>query len=150
MAGWIHDALVVGDASAWLWRFSQSFFDDDNEGLVALKDGQRTKRMYALGNYSRFVRPGYVRVEVAGPIPDGVEPSAFLGPDGTVVVVAINSTKANVDVPISISGGLAPASMAQWRTSVQDDLEPYTAVAVSDGTFMASLPPVSITTFVGE
>jgi glucuronoarabinoxylan endo-1,4-beta-xylanase len=150
VAGWIHDALVVGNASAWVWRFSSAFFQDDNEGLVTQHSGLRTKRLYTVGNYSRFVRPGYVRVDVAGPIPDGIEPTAFTGPDGTLVIVVINHSEAEVELPLSITGGTAPASMTPWRTSAEDDLVSYDAIAVSDGTFAAQLPALSVTTFVGR
>ncbi|HET7539154.1 MAG TPA: glycoside hydrolase family 30 beta sandwich domain-containing protein [Polyangiaceae bacterium] len=145
VAGWIHEALVIGDASAWLyWNYKQT---GDNEGLVT---GSDTKRHWTFGNYSRFVRPGYKRVEVGGAIPNNVFLSAYLGSDGTVVVVAINKTTATASVPITISGGTAPASMTPWVTSSSDDLASKTAVAVTNGTFTASLGASTVTTFVGK
>ena len=149
VAGWIHSALVVGDASAWFWWFYKAYYTDDNEGLYN-KNGDDTKRHYTFGNYSKFVRPGYVRVDVAGPIPTDVLLSGYKGNDGTVVVVAINEGTAAANVPITISGGSAPAMMTPWVTSATLDLKSQTAVAVSGSKFTAALPGMSVTTFVGK
>ena len=64
---------------------------------------------YTMGNYSKFVRPGYVAVDVIGNSNANVLLSAYKGTDGTVVVVAVNKGTAAVTVPISITGGTAPA-----------------------------------------
>ncbi len=148
VAGWIHDALTVGDVSAWLYWWYKAYYTDDNEGLTC-KDGSDTKRHWTFGNYSKFVRPGYTRVGIAGPVPDNILLSGFSGDGGAVVVVAINKGDAAADVPITIAGGTAPASMTPWVTSATDNLVSKDAVAVAAGTFTASLPGKSVTTFVG-
>jgi O-glycosyl hydrolase len=158
VAGWIHSALTVGQASAWLWWWYQASGTDDNEGLL-LKSGSSasgcsggdTKRHYTLGNYSKFVRPGYMRVDVTGTVPSGVQLSAYKGSDGTVVVVAINSSTSTVSVPITIAGGTTtPASMTPNVTDASNNLVAKTAVTVSGGSFTASLGGPSVTTFVGK
>jgi glucuronoarabinoxylan endo-1,4-beta-xylanase len=149
VAGWIHSALVDGQASAWLWWWWQAYNTDDNEGLL-LKNGTDTKRHYTFGNYSKFIRPGYKRVDITGNVPAGVLLSAYTGSDGTVVVVAINKNTSAVTVPISIAGGTAPAMMTPTVTSSTDNLAAKTAVAVSGGSFMASLAATTVTTFVGK
>jgi glucuronoarabinoxylan endo-1,4-beta-xylanase len=149
VAGWIHDALVNGQASAWLWWWYQASSTDDNEGLL-LKSGTDTKRHYALGNFSKFIRPGYTRVDVAGNNSTDVLLSAYKGSDGTVVVVAINKGTASATVPIAISGGTAPASLIPWVTSATDNLVAKTAVPVSGGSFTATLASATVTTFVGK
>jgi glucuronoarabinoxylan endo-1,4-beta-xylanase len=146
VAGWIHSALAIGDASAWLyWWYSTS---GDNEGIML--GSTDTKRHYTFGNYSKFVRPGYTRVGITGAVPTDVLLSAYKGPDGTVVVVAINRGKADATVPIAIGGGDAPASMTPWVTSASDDLASKTALPVTTGSFTAMLPATTVTTFVGK
>jgi O-glycosyl hydrolase len=117
---------------------------------LLLKNGSSTKRYYTLGNYSKFVRPGYVMVEVAGNDNADLLLSAFKGTDGTVVVVAINKGAATATVPIAIAGGAAPAMMTPNVTSATDNLKAGTAVPVTGGSFMASLPSKTVTTFVGK
>ena len=146
VAGWIHDALTVGEASAWLWWWYNG--SDTNEGLY--NNGTDTKRHYTLGNYSKFIRPGYVRVDTSGTQPADVLLSAYKGPDGTVVIVAINKGTSSATVPMSISGGTAPASLVPWVTSANDSLSPKTAVSLSGGSFTATLAGKTVTTFVGK
>jgi len=146
VAGWIHDALTVGEASAWLyWWYSTT---GDNEGLVL--GSTDTKRHYTFGNYSKFVRPGYSRVELGGAAPADVGLSAYAGPDGTVVVVALNRGTSAASVPITISGGTAPSMMTPWVTSSADNLAAKTAVPVTNGVFTAALGASTVTTFVGK
>jgi O-glycosyl hydrolase len=40
--------------------------------------------------------------------------------------------------------------MTPWRTSAYDDLVAYDAIAVSGDSFVANLPALSVTTFVGR
>jgi glucuronoarabinoxylan endo-1,4-beta-xylanase len=146
VAGWVHNALTVGQANAWLWWWYNG--TSTNEGLY--NNGTDTKRHYTFGNFSKFIRPGYVRVDVTGNVPENVLLSAYKGTDGTVVVVAINKGSAAAEVPITIAGGTAPASMTPTVTSASDNLVAKTAVPVSGGTFTASLAGTTVTTFVGK
>jgi O-glycosyl hydrolase len=151
VAGWIHSALTVGEASAWLYWWYEAYFQDDNEGLALTKGGSTpAKRYYALGNYSKFVRPGFVAVDVVGNSNTDVLLSAYKGTDGTVVVVAINKGSAEATLPITITGGTAPAMLTPTVTSATDSLKDGTAVPVTAGAFMAKLPSMSITSFVGK
>jgi glucuronoarabinoxylan endo-1,4-beta-xylanase len=148
VAGWIHSALTVGEASAWVYWWYQAYNTDDNEGLL-LKSGTDTKRHYTLGNYSKFVRPSFVRVDATG-APAGVLISAFKGSGTALAIVAINKNSSAVSVPITISGGTAPTSVTPWVTSSSDSLASKTAVAVSGGSFTASLAATTVTTFVSQ
>ncbi len=146
MAQWFHDALTRGEASAWLWWWYSG--SSTNEGLY--NGSTDTKRHYTFGNYTKFVRPGFVRVDVTGEIPTDVLLSAYKGEGNKVVVVAINRGSSTAEVPIGIAGGTAPTSMVPWVTSNDDDLEPKTAVPVTDGVFTASLAGMTVTSFVSE
>jgi len=154
VAGWIHSALVVGNASAWFWWWMRAYDTNDNEGLYIQNGGMSnwtdSKRHYTLGNFSKFIRPGYVRVDVTGAVPSGVLLSAYKGSDGTVVIVAINQNTSATTVPITIAGGTAPASLTPNVTSASDNLASKTAVSVSNGSFMAALDASTVTTFVGK
>ena len=78
-----------------------------------------SKCLWILGNYSRFVRPGFMRVSTSGTVPSGVLLTAYTIPaDGTVAVVAVNNTSAaNLSVFIT---GAAPCSMTPYVTSSSD------------------------------
>ena len=117
-------------------------------GLLA-SDGTDTKRHYTFGNFTRFIRPGYTRVDITGDIPKDVLLSAYRG-NATVVIVAINKGAESVTVPITIAGGTAPASLTPWVTSASDNLKSKAAVTVSGNTFTPTLAGKTVTTFVGN
>ena len=145
VAGWLHNALTVGEANGWCWWWWQAT-GSTNEGLL-LSNGTNTKRHYTFGNFTRFVRPGYIRVDITGTIPANVLLSAYRG-NGKVVIVAINKNTATATVPITISGGTA-TSLTPYLTSASANLASQTAVAVTGGSFTATLAATSVTTFVG-
>ena len=101
VAGWIHSALTVGEASAWTWWWYQGSV---NTGLL-LSDGTDTKRHYVVGNFSKYIRPGYTRVDVTGNANTDLLLSAYKGTDGTVVVVAVNQGTTSATVPIPLPEG---------------------------------------------
>jgi len=145
VAEWIHSALVVGEASGWLYWWYQT--SGDNEGVI-LNAGTLTKRAYTIGNYAKFVRPGYVMVDVTGNSNASLLLSAFKGTDGTVVVVAVNKGSSAATVPITIAGGAAPASCTPNVTSSSANIAAGTAVTVTGGAFSASLAGTTVTSFV--
>jgi glucuronoarabinoxylan endo-1,4-beta-xylanase len=103
-----------------------------------------------LGNYSRFVRPGFMRVSTSGTAPSGVRVSAYINPaDGTVVVVAINTNKTTTPLSLFISG-VVPCSITPWVTSATDNLASKTAITVSGARLSATLDAQSVTSFVGK
>jgi glucuronoarabinoxylan endo-1,4-beta-xylanase len=149
VAGWIHSALTVGEASAWLYWWYQALYQDDNEGLALLKSGgTKAKRYYTMGNYSKFVRPGYIHVDLANASTD-VLLSAYKSADGkTVAIVAINKGSGAASPKIGFAGGTAPTSCTPTVTSASANLTDGTAVTVADGVLTASLASKTVTTYV--
>jgi glucuronoarabinoxylan endo-1,4-beta-xylanase len=150
VAGWIHSALTVGEASAWLYWWYEAYYENDNEGL-ALTQGSstRAKRYFTMGNYSKFVRPGYIAVEVADNNNADVLLSAYKSEDGaTVVIVAINKGNAAASPEIAFAGGTEPTSCTPHVTSASQNLQAGTAVAVAAGALTTALPSKTVTTYV--
>jgi glucuronoarabinoxylan endo-1,4-beta-xylanase len=151
VAKMIHDHLVKADASAWhYWWLKPRMDSPPGNGALTGLDGQLTRRAYALGNWSRFVRPGFVRVD-ATPNPQAwVYVSAFADPvSGRVVIVAVNQNIADADQVFSIPGsGLS--AVTPWITSADLALAPADPVPLVGESFTFTLPSSSITTFVGD
>lgn len=76
--------------------------------------------------------------------------SAFKGPDGAVVIVAINKGDSAVTLPISISRGAPPATVTPWVTSATEDLSARAPLPVSVAAFTATLDSQTVTTFVAK
>jgi glucuronoarabinoxylan endo-1,4-beta-xylanase len=149
MATTIHNDLTKANLNAWhlWWLYNAS----GNGGcLYDTTNNVWTKRLWVLGNYARFVRPGYVRVSTSGTVPSGAYVSAYQNPaDGTVAVVAINTNSSATPLSLYVSG-VVPCSITPWVTSAADSLASKTAITVSNARFSATLDAQSVTTFVGK
>jgi glucuronoarabinoxylan endo-1,4-beta-xylanase len=148
VATWIHDAIATGVVSAWHYWMLVGV-NADNEGLLGQSSNSlMTKRLWALGNYSKFVRPGFVVVGTTGTT-SGVAFSAFKQPTtGALVLVCINTNGTPTAMTITLSG-LSPTKVTPWVTSAALDLAQQADIAVSAGVFSATLAASSVTSFVG-
>jgi glucuronoarabinoxylan endo-1,4-beta-xylanase len=146
MVGDIHAALTVANVTAWHWWELEGGNQSDNENLVGYNGAptQTTKRSYALGNFAKFIRPGYVRVSTTGTV-SGVSVTAFVS--GTsYVIVAINTGSA-----ATLTFGLPRrlTTMTPYLTDATHDLAAQTGVAVVAGVLSTTLAASSVTTFAG-
>ena len=110
--------------------------------------GVPQRRGYVMGQFSRFVRPGDLRVDVTtntGPL----SISAFKDPaSGRFAVVTVNNTTFAETQTISLSG-IAVSSVTPWITSASQSLQQQSAVNVSNGSFTFEIPAQSVVTFAG-
>jgi glucuronoarabinoxylan endo-1,4-beta-xylanase len=148
VAQMIHDNLVEGGVSAWhyWWLMPAS-----GEGNGALAQNQTLlPRAWAMGNWSRFVRPGFVRVGATPPLSQQfVYVTAFRDPaGGRFVLVVINQKYNDLAQDFTIAGG-AVTELVPWQTAAGRNLQAQAAVSVVDGKFTYVLPERSVTTFVG-
>ena len=137
----IHDCLAVANFNAYIWWYLKRFYGPLGEDSVV------TKRGYIMAQFSKFIRPGYVRIG-ATPSPNtNVHVSAYK--KDKLVIVAVNQGAVSVVQDFSVAGA-AVSSVTPWRTTETVDMEEQSAIAVAAGTFSATLPARSVTTFVGD
>ncbi len=89
----IHEYLVLGNFSAWIyWQISGNT-GGSNPGLYTLMlEGKPTKKYYASKHYYRFIRPGAIRIK-ASSTDDSLLISAYKHPEtGTLTSVMINTS----------------------------------------------------------
>jgi glucuronoarabinoxylan endo-1,4-beta-xylanase len=148
-AGIIDSRLAVSNANAWLyWWFID--YNGDNEGLVYSDGVTTSKRLYVMGNYSKFVRPGWVRMDATHTPASGVSVSAYKDPvSGNFAIVAVNTNTSGTSMAFSLSG-FATASVTPWVTSETLNLAAQESLVVGTAGFSATLPASSVTTFVGS
>jgi len=146
----IHDSLVNGGVSVFHWWWLNPS-DPDGDGALIVR-GQLARRGSVLGNWSRFVRPGFFRVQATVLPQLGVNVSAFSDPaTGRVVVVAINTTSMPLTQTFVITGGAVSADVTPWITSEELALVAQAPIAVTGGTtFSYELPAESVTSFVSN
>jgi glucuronoarabinoxylan endo-1,4-beta-xylanase len=147
----IHDHLVNGEVNAWhYWWLKPRTDTPPDNGALTTADGHLARRAYALGNWSRFVRPGFVRIDATSNPQTWVYVSAFADPaSGRVVIVAINQASVDLAQVFSIPDPVL-ADATPWITSADLALAPADPVPVVNAGFTYTLPKRSVTTFVGD
>jgi glucuronoarabinoxylan endo-1,4-beta-xylanase len=150
VARMIHDHLTIAEVSAWhyWWLVPNGQNAADNSALT--EASELTRRAYALGNWSRFVRPGFVRVQATSAPRRGVAVTAFRDAENQrAVVIAINENTAPQEQSFTLSGS-SVASVTPWTTSATAALDSGEPIGVFEGRFSAVLPARSVTSFVGD
>ena len=143
LAAEIHDFMTVAEASAYhYWWLKGS----GNGSLAGNSTTTPAKRLYVMGNYARFVRPGFQRVTVTSDTTALI--SAFKDPTSqTLVIVAANPTAWPVTQSFDLTSCPAVTSLNPWLTSDASSLANLAALNVSGGVFTTELPAYSVTTF---
>ena len=102
-----------------------------------------------MGNYARFVRPGWKRVTTTGTAPSGLLASAYVDPtNDSLSIVAINNNTSSSSVSFYVSGN-APCALTPYETSASKNLVQGSGVTVETGRVSLTLPGQSVTSFVG-
>ncbi len=155
----MHFDLVVAGASTWQWWLAVSPYDY-KDGLIYIDkrpdDGEfyESKLLWAMGNYSRFVRPGMVRLDIrrSDEAPDaetveGLMVSSYLDRDrGIIATVWINWTETDLPVGIEVNGFDA-VDWIPYVTSADLDLAAQRSVTAGKTIL---IPARSVVTLVGR
>jgi hypothetical protein len=143
--------LAEANVSAWIYCFT--IFNPNfpgSMGLLSPVDGGRLvipKRFWAFSNFSRFVRPGWRRMEIEGL---GFATVGFLSPEADrFAIVALNGLPSARPATYRF-GEWEVVSVETYRTSPEQDLASVGGVKMSPNEFEATLAPVSVTTFTGR
>ncbi len=164
----IHCDLCYGNMSGWSYwtafateRYSQKnrFYlirmnatgDTGDESYGDIKKGGRLtvdKNLWVLGNYSRFIRPGYKRVAIKGTDDlNGLMGSSWLSPDDkTLVTVFVNMSQAGKKVGITVADN-AIESMKAYLTDKNNSLKLQSSLY--DASQM-EIPARSVVTIVAQ
>ena len=150
----IHNVMLSGWNAYVYWWFVR-YYGLISDGTTAgdIK-GTVTKRGYVMSQYSRFVRPGYYRVE------SSVNPSSFLSnvsvsaykdpSSSKVVIVAINTGTTEAEIVFKLQNGTNMMTFTPYTTSASKNCEQGSAFNATNGNFNYIQEPSSITTFVSN
>lgn len=145
----IYADLVAANASSWQWWLAISPYDY-KDGLIYIDknktDGAYTdsKLLWALGNYSRFIRPGMVRIDATLNANDNTNiAAAFRDPStGKMVAVIVNSSNTIRSLKLKNHDSSDLRTISQYTTSATKKLQHHT------GDKQIVLEPESVTTLV--
>ncbi|OWA37449.1 hypothetical protein B9G55_05180 [Saccharibacillus sp. O16] len=138
---WVYWQAVESNVSTWGLIFAP-FEQNDAESYTFYK------QYYALGNYSRFIRPGSIVIANSG-----AQSLAALSPSSErVVIVTYNddpSESATYQYQVSsLTIHDTPVQIQVYRTSAEENLAQLEPLLLEKGSFTASVPPCSITTYI--
>ncbi len=153
----LHRDLSRMNASAWHWWLAVTPYDY-KDGLLKINPDleadslQASKAMWAMGQFSRFIRPGYQRVELSNPDDlEGIMASAYKTPnDEQLVIVVINASKSSQQVDIQLKNlpsGKKLQNFSVYQTDHENNLTEQANVSSSK---RLVIPERSIMTLVGK
>ena len=151
VAAVMHTALTVSNVNAWhfWWVYPCAAASCGNGALWSQgTNSKATKRLWIMGNYSRFVRPGFVRIGATDAPTSGVTMTAYRDQTKSkIVVVAIKTNSTATDQPLSFSGA-TPSKVTPYVTDGTRDLVAQSSQNLTTTSFTYSLPSKSVTTLV--
>ena len=139
----IHTFMAVVQANAYhYWWLTGS-----GTGSIANNTANPAKRLFVMGNYSRFVRPNFYRVGLTNnsiALITAYKDSA----SSNFVIVAANPSVIAVNQTFALPNFPATGSLVQWVTSASLSLSNQGPVSVTNGTFTYALPAWTVVSFV--
>ncbi|MGW7166766.1 glucuronoxylanase [Streptomyces sp. NPDC054884] len=137
----IHRAMVDAEFQAYVWWYIRRGYGPVRE------DGRISKRGAGMAHFSKFVRPGHVRVAVTPAPQPNVYLSAYRGGGSRVVVVAVNKGASPVSQQFTLNNNNS-SGVSSWVTDASRNLASQGRITVANGAFTARLPAQSVTTLV--
>lgn len=148
-----HDLLTEGAVSAvdYMWGFFGA--QELGHTLVSIEFSDGTYRSHSptaaywvTGQWSKFVRPGFVRVDATT---NTGQLTAFVDPGGDkLVIVAVNRSAESSRVAIELAGGRVGGDIRAVRSSATERWMELTKPPRQNTSFTAELSAGSVTTFV--
>jgi glucuronoarabinoxylan endo-1,4-beta-xylanase len=150
----IHLSLAVANYNAYVYWWLQNWIVGNSSpyeaGLIndPALDLSLTKKGYVLGQFAKFVRPDFVRVEATANPSAGIHVSSYKDTaNGRFVIVAINTGQDAISQPFTIQGQ-AISQLTPYRTSATENIVQLADILVLNDSFSYTLPGSSVTTFV--
>lgn len=146
----IHNSIVTGQASAvvsWFGVSSNNQGPGQDDGLIEF-GGNISKRLYVLGQYSKFVRPGMVVFPLTGTPPTNVLVSSFKdGTSNNIAVVAINNQASTAALTVTLDATSKCQVVIPWVTDASNNIVAQSPVNILTHVFSFTLGASSVTTF---
>ena len=133
----IHDCMEA-NFSAYIWWYIRRFY-----GLIR-EEGVLSEKGYAMIHYSKFVRPGSVRVAATVSNATGIYATAFKT-DTSMTIVALNITGGAVEVSFDVANS-GHGDFVTFSSGATGRMVSKGLVSATEGTFSVTLDPRSIST----
>ncbi|RED22519.1 O-glycosyl hydrolase [Flavobacterium cutihirudinis] len=163
----MHNDIAVANASSWQW-WTALTRADFKDGLIYLDDGTNngsmidgyckndgffhdSKLLWAFGNYSRFVRPGMIRVKVSNQNEKTESEKIMITAykdtiKKRIVIVVINTDDSPRTYKLNLSSPLDKKALSPYVTSENSNLKRGEILKNNK----VEIPAKSVSTFIGN
>lgn len=149
---YIHDFLTRADINAFIFWLGAAY-KNNNESLIRLVDKDNyidAKRLYSFGNFSKFIKPGYKRVEITENPTGNLHLSAYKNDKtGDFVVVALNDGQNNETIDLTFEG-VKLNKLTPHITNDKYNLEKFPSQYIDDNTARISVSGYTTITYTGN
>src|SRR6185312_2448638 len=110
-----------------------TYYNHDNNMCLTDQNSHLAKRAYVLGQYAKFIRPGWKRVDVANR--GALLVTAYKGPEKAFAIVAINTRRWAVRNQRFVLDGITAqrTQVVPWMTSSSVSLSPQAPISATSG-----------------
>jgi hypothetical protein len=123
--------------------------DTQNGGLLNTTTGP-AKRLFTMGQFSRFVRPNFNRIDATSSQSSALI-SAYKDSASPAFAVVVINTNAIFDMLQTVTlTNINATSVTPWMTSSSNSLTQLSAITVANSSFTYIVPAMSVVTFVGQ
>ncbi|KAJ7600286.1 glycoside hydrolase [Mycena floridula] len=146
----IYNGIVNANLSAYLYWEGAETGVTTNSCLISISGSTVTPsaRLWAMAQWSRYVRPGAVRVATTSGS-SSLLTSAFTNTDNTVSIQVINTASTAQDVSITVNGGTTFGSVTAFVSQQSNGGKPTAATASISGLIVTgNAPGFSMLTFI--
>ncbi len=147
----IYTGITASNLSAFLYWWGFGFNSTDNGALIHDNNGTviPSKRLFAMGSYSRFIHPGATRIGATSG-DSNLETTAYSNTDGSTSIVVLNTSYNDVAASLSLQNtNIAAGSVATpYITNATYNIGAQAALPISSGSFSATVPARSLVTYV--
>jgi O-glycosyl hydrolase len=148
----IYSGITAANLSAFFywWGADLAYNVQDNGILIQASNGtiNVSKRLWTFANYSRFIRPGAVRIGASSG-DSNLEVTSYKNLDGTVSVVILNTS--NSDLPLTLSlqhTGISQHAIAvPYVTNAANNTAQEPTLSTTNGTFSSTVPARTLITY---
>lgn len=138
--------LKRGERGWMYWWAVNPAASSSGEGLINMKSNNSysvNKRLYVMGQFSRYLRPGDTRI-LASSNNSNLVSIAGKSSVGRAAIVIINNSSSAITTTIN---GLTATNVAARRTSATEELTKLPNLGVTNGSITVTLPAKSVTSF---
>ena len=147
----ISNALSKAGISAYIWWYAASTGATGGMIQISSTGGATsyvvTKRLFALGHFARYVRPGAHRVTMSTNNTN-LNVTAFTNPDGTKVINVVNNDTVTDTLNLTLDATTANWVPTSYFSDENDNIAPTNSATVSGTSLFATFAPRSLTTIV--